>query len=616
MMGEVKALFLAAVLAAGVHSRPLGNVPLGSSFGIPGTNATYDYVLVGGGTAGLTVASRLVEQGAGTVAVIEAGTFYELTNSNDSQVPSNAPAWAGNSATDWQPLADWGYMTTPQARWADRVGDDSYTFENLLPWFEKSVNFTPPNNDLRLKNATPSYSTTSLGSSKGTLGVTFPNWAYAFPSWATKALSQMGISVRTEGFLNGGLLGQAYAMFTQDGTTMFRSSSETAFLQNSLGDPNYYLYPLTQAKKVLFDETKTATGVLVDSGGFLYTLSARKEVIMAAGFIGSPQVLQASGVGPAQLLQSLNIPIVADLPGIGQGMQDHIVFGISQGINAITASNLGDPNFQNEQRQLFDEHATGLLTSVAADLVAWEKLPNSTRADFSNDTLSYLATYPQDWPEVEYVAFSAYFGNGKTITGEDPQDGTPYGTMGVALHTPRSRGSVNITSADTSVAPALDPGWLTEQADVDVVVGGFKRARQFWAQSALSNFTVGPERYPGRAVATDEQIAESIRNSFQTEYHGSCTCAMGKPDDPNAVVDTKGRVYGVKGVRVVDTAAFPLLPPGHPQSIVCKYISWLFDEKERPPNANAIPKQMLWLRNLLATSLVTVLKSRAGSSFA
>ncbi|KAF2228716.1 GMC oxidoreductase [Viridothelium virens] len=587
MMSQVKALCLAAVLAAGVHSRPMGNVPLGSSFGMPGTNATYDYVLVGGGTAGLTVASRLVEQGAGSVAVIEAGTFYELTNSNDSEVPSNAPAWAGNSATDWQPLADWGYMTTPQAgasnnslhyprgkmlggcsgrnfliyhrstvgsfqRWADQVGDDSYTFENLLPWFEKSVNFTPPNNDLRLKNATPSYSTTSLGSSNGTLG----------------ALSQMGISLRTEGFLNGGLLGQAYAMFTQDRTTMFRSSSETAFLQKSLGDPNYYVYPLTQAKKVLFDETKTATGVLVDSGGFLYTLSARKEVIMAAGFIGSPQVLQASGVGPAQLLQSLNIPVVADLPGIGQGMQDHIVFGISQGINAITASNLGDPTFQNEQRQLFDKNATGLLTSVAADLVAWEKLPNSTRTGFSNDTLSYLATYPQDWPEVEYVAFSAYFGNGKTITGEDPQDGTPYGTMGVALHTPRSRASVNITSADTSVAPLLDPGWLTEQADVDVVVGGFKRARQFWAQSALSNFTVGLERYPGRAVATDEQIAESIRNSFQTEYHGSCTCAMGKPDDPNAVVDTKGRVYGVKRVRVVDTAAFPLLPPGHPQSIV------------------------------------------------
>jgi choline dehydrogenase len=311
--------------------------------------------------------------------------------------------------------------------WADQVNDQSYTFPKLLPYFEKSINFTPPNNDLRFRNATPSYSNSSLGSRYGTVGVTFPNWAYAFPSWATKAFTQMGIKLLAEGFLNGKLLGQAYAMFTIDATTMFRSSSETAFLQQilALDTPEFALYPLTMGKRILFDGNKTATGVVVDSDGATYTLSARKEVILSSGFIGSPQLLQVSGLGPSALLQSLDIPVVADLPGVGANMQDHLVFGISQGINAVTASSLGDPAFLAEQKALFDTKAQGLLTSVGADLVSWEKLPNSTRSSFSNSTLSYLNTFPADWPEVEYVAFSAYFGNGFTITGEDPQNGIP-----------------------------------------------------------------------------------------------------------------------------------------------------------------------------------------------
>jgi choline dehydrogenase len=110
MGGLSKSLGLAALLlAARIHSRPLG-----SSFGVPGTNATYDYVVVGGGTAGLTIASRLAEQNAGSVAVIEAGTFYELSTGNLSEVPATGIAWAGKSPDDWQPLADWGYVSTPQ----------------------------------------------------------------------------------------------------------------------------------------------------------------------------------------------------------------------------------------------------------------------------------------------------------------------------------------------------------------------------------------------------------------------------------------------------------------------------------------------------------------------
>lgn len=433
-----------------------------------------------------------------------------------------------------------------------------------------SLNFTPPNNQLRAKNATPEYVDSALGTGDGPLSLSFPNWAYAFPTWATKAFSQIGISALKEGFQNGHLLGYAWTMFTIDGTTMHRSSSETAFIR--FDDPNYYLYPLTMALKVLFDDSKKATGVAVDTLGAKYTLSARKEVILSAGAIGSPQLLQVSGIGDTHLLEPLDIPVVVELPGVGQNMQDHVFYGVSQGINAITTSQFGDPTFAAEQALLYQESASGLLTSSTADLLAWEKLPNKTRAStFSDRTSQILATeYPADWPEVEYIALSGYIGNNSMPSAADPHDGTSYAAIDIILITPRSRGSVNITSADASVAPAIDPRYLTDRADMEVAIGSVKRAREFWAASALDGFRVGDEAYPGAEYQSDDEIEDAIRAMFQTLYHGSCTCAMGKADDPNAVVDTQARVYGVEGLRVVDASIFPFLPPGHPQATICE----------------------------------------------
>ncbi|CAG9956736.1 unnamed protein product [Clonostachys rosea f. rosea IK726] len=597
MGGLSKSLGLAALLlAARVHSRPLG-----SSFGVPGTNATYDYVVVGGGTAGLTIASRLAEQNAGSVAVIEAGTFYELSTGNLSEVPATGIAWAGKSPDDWQPLADWGYVSTPQVgaenkklhiprgkmlggssarnfmiyqrgtvdsyqMWADRVGDANYTFSNFLPFFTKSITFTPPNDQLRLQNSTPRYDASGLGDG-GPLALTIPNWVYAFASWATKAFDQIGIPYSSKGFQHGSLEGHSYSMFTVDRSAM-RSSSETSFLRQTLNNTNFYVYPLTHGLKVLFDSEKAANGVLVDTAGMKYTLSARKEVILSAGSIGSPQLLQVSGVGPASLLDSLDIPVIADLQGVGQNMEDHITFGITNGVNAVTASSMGDPAFAAEQVRLYNEETAGLLTSPGSDLLAWEKLPNSTRGSLSERTRSILDEYPKDWPDVEYIAFSTYLGSNWLPSVADPMDGTAYAALAVVLCKPRSKGTVNITSPDALVAPQIDPAFLTDEADIEVAVAGFKRGRQFWAANALKGFKVGEEKYPGFDVKSNADIEASIRRSFTTIYHPASTCAMGKPDDPKAVVDSQARVYGVKGLRVVDASAFPMLPPGHPQSTV------------------------------------------------
>ncbi|KAH7309683.1 glucose-methanol-choline oxidoreductase [Stachybotrys elegans] len=596
MQHQTTRLGLAALLAASAHCRPFG-----SSFGIPGLDATYDYVVVGGGTAGLTIASRLAEQKAGSVAVVEAGTFYEISTGNVSEVPATGITWAGKSPDDWQPLADWGYVTTPQAGannetlhiprgkmlggcsarnfmiyqrptidslrlWADRVGDDNYTFDNFVPFFSKSITFTPPRDELRLQNSTPIYDASGLGTG-GPLALTIPNWVYAFASWAVMAFSQIGIPYSEEGFQSGRLQGHSYTMFTVD-NAMMRSSSETSFLRQSLSDPNFYVYPLTQGLQVLFDDNKAATGVLVDTAGMQYVLSARKEVILSAGAIGSPQLLQVSGIGPASLLESLDIPVIVDLPGVGQNMEDHITFGITQGVNAVTTSSMGDPAFAAEQIRLYNEETAGLLTSPGSDLLAWERFPNSTRGTLSERTRAILDEYPQDWPDVEYIAFSTYLSTNFLPSVADPMDGTAYAALAVVLCKPRSKGSVNITSPNALLAPAIDPGFLTDEADIEVAIAGFKRARQFWAASRLDDFKVGDEAYPGTDVVSDADIEDSIRRSFTTIFHPASTCAMGRPEDPNAVVDSQARVYGVQGLRVVDAAAFPMLPPGHPQSTI------------------------------------------------
>lgn len=204
-------------------------------------------------------------------------------------------------------------------KWADAVGDQSYALENFLPYFEKSQNFTGPNQATRFANATPSYDTSTMGEG-GPVSITFPNYAQAWGTWAVKGLQAIGIKP-IKGFTSGKLIGQSWSLNTIDATTQNRVSSETAFLQPALQKPNFLVYQSTLAKKILFNGQKVAVGVQVDSAGEVYTLSAKKEVIVSAGSFQSPQLLMVSGVGPAATLQKHGIPVIADRSGVGQNMQ-------------------------------------------------------------------------------------------------------------------------------------------------------------------------------------------------------------------------------------------------------------------------------------------------------
>ncbi|OCL12515.1 GMC oxidoreductase [Glonium stellatum] len=573
-----------------------GQQLLGSSFGIPGINQTFDYVIVGGGNAGLAIASRLSENSSNLVAVIEAGSFYELGNGNWSEIPRYVVQWTGKALTDVNPLIDWGFATVPQAGllgnppvhyargktlggctarnnmayhrgtkdsykiWADAVGDSSYEWDSFNPLFDKSVTFTPADTSKRLANSTPDHDPATAGAVSGPVSIGYFNYAQSISSWIKRAAAEIGMAP-IPGFIGGKLIGSSWNLVTIDPSTQTRDSSETAYLRPSLSRPNLFVYQSTLAKKILFDANKNAVGVLLNTAGKAYQLSASKEVIITGGAFQSPQLLMVSGVGPADTLNKFGIPVIADRPGVGQEMWDHPVTGISRRVNVDGSAVLNTPVKTANAVEEYLNEAAGPLASTGGDILAWEKVPPHIRSTFPNSTLSALSAFPSDWPELEYIARSAYLG-------ATPPDSSDYASIAFVAVAPLSRGNVTISSADMADPPVIDPRWLTHPADQAVAIAGFRRVREMFAQNSMAPVLIGPETLPGNATATDDQILSYIRSTAMTIFHAACTCKMGRANDTMAVVDAKARVYGVQKLRVVDVSAFPVLPPGHPMATV------------------------------------------------
>ncbi|KAL8868717.1 MAG: hypothetical protein Q9174_004805, partial [Haloplaca sp. 1 TL-2023] len=569
----------------------VGNV-LGTYFGPPGADATFDYVVVGGGNAGLTIATRLAQDPSISVAVVEAGGFYETDNGNRSVVPGYANFYTGADPDNYQPLIDWGFSTVPQPAlieflhddrptkgsmqmWADEVGDQSYSWDEMLPYFTKSCNYT--SFDPGLYNATilpqPEDAFVADG---GPLHVSYSNYADAFGSWAQKAFIGAGMPLQNLSLNAGVLSGSAFSTLTVNPTNGHRSSSESSFLQAALQNGTApTIYKNTLAQKILFNST-TATGVLVSTAGSFglpnanFTLSARKEVIVSAGVFQSPQLLMVSGIGPRDALEEQGIDVISDLPGVGQNMHDHVLFGANRRVNVLTASApQNNPLIAARGAELFRTNASGPLAAFGAGYYGWEKLPEPYRANLSEKAISALATFPQDWPELEWLPISAYLGYSTNRQKEDPRDGYNYATINPGLIAPLSRGTVTLSSSSMLDPPVLDPAWLSDPTDRELAILSFKRSREIWSLLSDLGITNGDDEYlPGFNVTSDSDILDYIQRSMMTIYHASSTCKMGNSSDSMAVVDAKARVYGVEGVRVVDASAFPFLPPGHPMSTV------------------------------------------------
>lgn len=463
-------------------------------------------------------------------------------------------------------------------RWADLVGDQSYTFDKVLPYFKRTATLTRPNLQKRnAPNATALYDPTAFDNSlRGPLQVSWANWVDPAQSWLARSLQAIGQALNPSGFSSGKVNGGAWVPTTIDPKDATRSTSKSSYLQfalNNRGRINVYLR--SQASKILFDKDKKATGVAVSTGGQEYVISAKKEVILSAGVFHSPQLLLLSGkmllstnkhacadetgIGPASTLASQSISVVSNLEGVGQNLWDQIFFNVLRGLSVPnTGTYLASPEQQAFAVQQYLSNAAGPYSS-AGGYLSFEKLPANSRAGLSARTASLLAQFPSDWPEIEYIAsgFPGGFANLTTI-----------GAISGTLLTPTSRGNVTIRSASIADAPVINLGWLTDPADGETLVAAFKRVREAWNSNAIAGIVVGPELVPGDAVSTDAQILDYIRQSAQPIWHASSTCAMGKAGQRGAVVDSKAKVFGVKGLRVVDNSAIPVSLPGHPQSSV------------------------------------------------
>lgn len=471
LAASISTLLLGTVLLATIAAVPAAAYPGPRASCKDSKNNTFDYVVVGGGTAGLALATRLAEDFNHSVAVIEAGGFYEQDNGNVSVVPAYCTVNAGTDPTDFNPLVDWGFVTEPQKvhylppvaspntynsltaltgtwrqktalhprqdpwryireelavlsemglhashywldlisyrpnagsldKWADIAGDDSYRFDKLLPFFQKSVQYTPP--AILSPNSTNAQDPGAWRSTGGPLQVSHGKYVDPFGTWVQQAAVKLGMA-SINGFQSGKLLGSAYVPFTVDPVKSQRSSSESSFLQSLPPKARLQVYHRTLAEKVLLNKHNTATGVRASSNATSFTLHARKEVILSAGVFQSPQLLMLSGIGPAATLAKHNISLRINLPGVGSNLQDHAFFGTQRRVLVSTASaQLNNASYYAEVRQAYNDFATGPLTIPAAGFLAYEKVAPHLRKNLSSSTCHALDTsLSPDWPEVK-----------------------------------------------------------------------------------------------------------------------------------------------------------------------------------------------------------------------
>lgn len=283
-------------------------------------------------------------------------------------------------------------------KWAEAVDDPSYLFENTLPFFKKTVSFTPPG--LRSGNVLTRYNQSAFSEAGQPLQVSYPRYPMPFSSWAQKGFRELQIR-DADDFNSGDLTGHQFCAMTIRPKDQSRSSADAAFIQPSQNLENLTIYQNTLGRKVMFDKQKRAIGVRVQQR-MHFKLMATREVIVSAGAFQSPQLLMVSGIGPPDVLRKYGIKVLSDRPGVGQNMWDHVFFGPSYPVSVKTYSQLTrNPLEFALQFIIYFLFKNGILTNPSTDYLAFENIPLRLRSALSSRNEEDLSWFPDDWPEVE-----------------------------------------------------------------------------------------------------------------------------------------------------------------------------------------------------------------------
>jgi len=510
---------------------------------------TFDYIIVGAGSAGCVLANRLSANPKISVLLLEAG-------GEDKNFWIHAPSGFAKLMND--PRFNWLFETDPHPATGDRkipiprgkvlggsssingllyvrgqardydgwsqLGNRGWSFQDILPYFKRSEDFYGGEDEFH--------------GADGPLTISEPAEDHPLDRIFLEACSQAGHQICHD------YNGRSQEGFTKSQSTTFgnkRRSTAAAFLEPVRHRSNLRVQTNALTERIIF-EGKRAVGVAYRTNDKLTEARASGEVILSAGAVQSPQLLELSGIGDPEIIKEAGLEVFHALPGVGENYQDHFACRV---------------NWRMKNIRTFNERAQGLRKF-------WEGLRYLTArqgllANTAANVMGFAKTRPElETPDVQFFMTPASFKN----AGDRVLDPEPGMTVGPCQLRPESRGTIHIRSSNPHMAPSIRPNFLTVKNDGDTFVAAIKLIREIANQSALQPY-ISLEMNPGHACQSDDEILDYVRQTGQTVYHPVGTAKMGPIGDKKAVVDDRLRVKGIDRLRVVDASIMPLLVSGN-----------------------------------------------------